>query len=93
MHWVLHILHLVLLEPVGKWWLHLWRWRRLEQGHFGEMIWSSFWVVLRLWDWLDSPVELLGKLSNRVFKRGRLSTQTVVMEDILKEVRFELAFW
>lgn len=41
----------------------------------------------------DTPVELLGKLSHGVFKRGRLSTQTAVMEDILKEVRFELAFW
>lgn len=42
---------------------------------------------------LGTPVELLGWLSRRVFRRGSLPARTGVMEVILKEVRFELAFW
>lgn len=42
---------------------------------------------------LDTPVELLGKLSNSFQKKGGLLARTGVMENTLKEVRSELAFW
>lgn len=68
----------------------------MEETVRGSFLWGGSWSSLGTMfnsrGQLDIPEELLGKLSNRVFKRKGLPARIGVMEDVLKEVDLNRPF-